>query len=46
MTEHYKKCIGMTEKNIKEVLLHPQDVGLTYEEARKLKISYKIEQLY
>ena len=38
MIEHYKKCIGMTEKKIKEVLLPPQDVWLSSEEARKLKI--------
>jgi len=46
MIEHYKKCIGMTEKKIKEVLLPPQDVWLSSEEARKLKICDKIEQLY
>ncbi len=46
MIEHYKKCIGMTEKKIKEVLLPPQDVWLSADEARKLKICDKIEQLY
>ena len=46
MIEHYKKCIGMTEKQIREVLLPPQDVWLSAEEAKKLKICDKIEALY
>jgi ATP-dependent Clp protease protease subunit len=46
MIEHYKKCIGMSEKQIREVLLPPQDVWLDANEAKKLKICDKIEELY
>jgi ATP-dependent Clp protease protease subunit len=46
MIDHYKKCIGMTEKQIREVLLPPQDVWLSAEEAKRLKICDKIEELY
>ena len=46
MIKHYKKCIGMSEAKIKEVLLPPQDVWLSAEEAIKLKICDKIEDLY
>ena len=46
MVENYKKCIGMSEKKIKEVLLPPQDVWLSAEEAKKLAICDKIEKLY
>ena len=46
MIQHYKKCIGMNEKQIREVLLPPQDVWLDAKEAYKLKICDKIEELY
>ena len=46
MIEHYKKCIGMNEKQIREILLPPQDVWLDAKEAKKLKICDKIEELY
>ena len=46
MIEHYKKCIGMSEKQIREILLPPQDVWLSAKEAKKLKICDKIEELY
>ena len=46
MIDHYKKCIGMTEKQIREVLLPPQDVWLSAQEAKRLKICDKIEELY
>ena len=46
MIEHYKKCIGMSEKQIREVLLPPQDVWLDAKEALKLKICDKVEELY
>jgi len=46
MIDHYKKCLGMTEAKIKEVLLPPQDVWLSAAEAKKLKICDKIEELY
>ncbi len=46
MIEHYKKCIGMSEKQIREILLPPQDVWLSSKEAKRLKICDKIEELY
>ena len=46
MINHYKKCLGMTEAKIKEILLPAQDVWLSAEEAKKLKICDKIEELY
>lgn len=46
MIKHYKKCIGMTEAKIKEILLPPQDVWLSADEAKRLKICDKIEDLY
>jgi ATP-dependent Clp protease protease subunit len=46
MIDHYKKCIGMSEKQIREVLLPAQDVWLDAKEAKKLKICDKIEELY
>ena len=46
MISHYKKCLGMTEAKIKEILLPPQDVWLSATEAKKLKICDKIEELY
>lgn len=35
MIAHYKKCTGMDEKQIREVLLPPQDVWLSAQEAKK-----------
>jgi ATP-dependent Clp protease protease subunit len=46
MINHYKKCIGMNENQIREILLPPQDVWLDAKEALKLKICDKIEELY
>ena len=46
MIKHYKKCLGMAENKIKEILLPPQDVWLSAEEAKKMKICDKIEELY
>lgn len=46
MIDHYKKCLGMTEAKIKEILLPPQDVWLSANEAKKLKICDKVEELY
>lgn len=46
MINHYKKCIGMSEKQIREILLPPQDVWLDAKDALKLKICDKIEELY
>ena len=46
MIKHYKKCLGMTEAKINEILLPPQEVWLSAEEAKRLKICDKIEELY
>jgi len=46
MITHYKKCLGLTEKKIREVLLPPQDVWLSADEALKLGICDKVEELY
>lgn len=46
MLEHYKKCTGLKEKVIREVLLPPQDVWLSAEEAIKYGIADKIEKMY
>lgn len=44
--DHYKKCTGLSEANIKKFLLPPEDVWLTAEEAVKYKISDKIVETY
>jgi len=46
MMEHYKKCTGMTEKKIREVLLPAEDVWLSAEEAVKHGIADKIVETY
>lgn len=46
MIEHYKKCTGLTEKVIREVLLPESDVWLSAEEAVKYKIADKIVETY
>jgi ATP-dependent Clp protease protease subunit len=46
MLEHYKKCTGMSEKKIREVLLPPQDVWLDAKEAIKYGIADKIKEIY
>ena len=46
MLTHYKKCTGLTEKKIREVLLPPQDVWLNAEEAVKYGIADKIKSVY
>lgn len=38
MIAHYKKCTGMNEKKIREVLLPPQDIWLSPDEAKELNI--------
>lgn len=45
MIEHYKKCSGITEKKIREVLLPPQDVWLSPQEAKKLGLCDDIKEL-
>ena len=46
MIEHYKKCTGLTEKVIRDLLLPPHDVWLNAEEAVKYKIADKIVDTY
>ncbi len=43
---HYKKCTGMTEKKIREVLLPPQDVWLNAKEAKKHGLCDKVKEMY
>ncbi len=46
MLAHYKKCTGLNEKKIREILLPPQDVWLSAEEAVKYGIADKIKKVY
>ena len=43
---HYKKCTGMTEKKIREVLLPAHDVWLGASEAKKFGICDQVKDLY
>lgn len=43
LINHYKKCTGLSESRIKKVLLPPQDMWLSAEEAKKYKIIDKVE---
>ena len=45
MINHYKKCTGMNEKKVREFLLPPEDVWLSAEEAKSLKLCDKIEDI-
>lgn len=44
--EHYKKCTGMAETNIKKYLLPPEDVWLTPREAVKYGIADQVVDFY
>lgn len=44
--EHYKRCTGLTEKQIKAYLLPPEDVWLTAKEAVKYGIADEIVDFY
>lgn len=46
MIEHYKRCTGMTEKNILKYLLPPEDVWLSAKEAVKYGIADEIVTFY
>ncbi len=46
MLAHYKKCTGLNEKKIREILLPPQDVWLSAEEAVKHGIADRIKKVY
>ena len=45
MLNHYKKCTGLTEEDVREHLLPPEDVWLSGKEAKKLGICDSIRQL-
>ncbi len=45
MISHYKKCTGLNEKKIRDVLLPPQDVWLTPHEAKELGICDHVKEL-
>jgi len=46
MIDHYKKCTGLGEKKIREILLPPEDVWLSAEEAVKYGIADKVVSTY
>ena len=46
MIEHYKKCTGLDEEQIREFLLPPQDVWLSAKEAKKLNICDAVKTVY
>jgi ATP-dependent Clp protease protease subunit len=46
LLSHYKKCTGMSEKKIREILLPPEDVWLTPQEAKKHGIADHIKKVY
>lgn len=46
MLQHYKKCTGLSEKVIKEVLMPPSDVYLSAKEAVKYGIADQIKDTY
>ena len=43
---HYKKCTGLTEKDIRKYLLPPHDVWLSAKEAKKLGLCDDIKATY
>ena len=45
MISHYKKCTGLSEAKIREILLPPQDVWLSPQEAKKLGLCDDIKDL-
>ena len=46
MIAHYKKCTGLSEKDIRKYLLPPHDVWLSAKEAKKLGLCYTITSTY
>ena len=45
MIAHYKKCTGLSESKIREILLPPQDMWLSPTEAKKLGICDDVKEL-
>ena len=46
MLDHYKKCTGLSEEDIRKYLLPPQDVWLSAQEAKKLGVCDQIKKVY
>ena len=46
MIDHYKKCTGLSEEDIRKYLLPPQDVWLSAKEAKKLGLCDSITATY
>ena len=46
MLAHYKKCTGLSEKKIREILLPPEDKWLSAKEAVKYGIADQIKAVY
>ena len=46
MIDHYKKCTGLSEEDIRKYLLPPQDVWLSAKEAKKLGLCDEIKSTY
>ena len=46
MVAHYKKCTGLSEKDIRKYLLPPEDVWLSAKEAKKLGLCDSIKATY
>lgn len=45
MIQHYKKCTKLTEKQIREKLLPPQDIWLSSEEALQYNLADQVKDL-
>ena len=46
MIDHYKKCTGLSEEDIRKYLLPPHDVSLSAKEAKKLGLCDSITATY
>jgi len=46
MVNHYRKCTGLSEKDIRKYLLPPHDVWLSAKEAKKLGLCDSIKATY
>jgi ATP-dependent Clp protease protease subunit len=45
MIQHYKKCTGLSEKEIRDMLLPPQDIWLSAVEAKKMGLCDHVKEL-
>jgi len=45
MISHYRKCTGMQEKKIREVLLPPQDIWLSPQESKEMGLCDDVREL-